>query len=150
MSQAEMNNEQEPVAPRANCVACNRKRILVVDDQPAVREVLRLVISYELPDCKVDLATNGAEAIDAFRKEHSGILLMDLHMPVMDGETAFHEIEKLCTLENYEMPSVVFCTGYEPPRGLCEAIMQNSLHGLLLKPILNETLITEVKKRMAA
>ena len=131
-------------------VACNRNRILIVDDQPTVRDVLRLVISYELPECKVDIAANGAEAVDGFRKNHNGIVLMDLNMPVMDGETAFHEIEKLCNREHYEMPSVVFCTGYEPPQGLCQAIRGNATHGLLLKPILNATLITEVKKRLAA
>lgn len=131
-------------------VECNKKRILIVDDQSSVRDVFKLVISYELPECQVDVAENGAEAVELFRKDHDGILLMDLHMPVMDGQTAFYEIEKLCHAENCQMPSVLFCTGYQPPAGLASVISNKDMHGLLLKPVSCETLVSEIRKRMAA
>lgn len=130
-------------------IECNRKRILVVDDQKAVRDVFKLIITYELPEYQVDLAENGAEAVELFKKEHDGILLMDLHMPVMDGQTAFYEIERICQAEHCRMPSVLFCTGYRPPNGF-NKVIENSLHGLLLKPVTDDMLVAEIRKRMAA
>jgi len=128
---------------------CDKHRILVVDDQKAIRDVFKMIITYELPECRVDLAQNGAEAVELFKKDHDGILLMDLHMPVMDGQTAFYEIEKICHTEYCRMPSVVFCTGYEPPNGL-NKVITNSPHCLLLKPVSGDRLIMEIRKRMAA
>jgi hypothetical protein len=68
----------------------------------------------------------------------------------MDGETAFHEIERICHAENCEMPSVLFCTGHQPPDGLNNVLTDDSAHGLLLKPISCETLVSEIRKRMPA
>ncbi len=127
---------------------CDRQRILIVDDQKAIRDVFKLVISCSLPACQVDMAEDGMQAVEIFKKEHDGILLMDLNMPVMDGKAAFHEIEKICQVENCQMPSVLFCTGYQSPAGPREIIQNNSLHGLLLKPVSGHTLITEIKKRL--
>ena len=51
---------------------CDRHRILVVDDEKAVRTVFLQIISYGLPDCRVDIAVNGVEAVEAFRSVHYG------------------------------------------------------------------------------
>lgn len=131
-------------------VSCDRNHILVVDDQLAIRDAFRRLIKFELPQCQVDVAENGAEAVRLFRRDHEGIVLMDLSMPVMDGESAFHEIQKICFMENCEMPSVIFCTGYQTPAGLVNVLSSREGHGLLLKPISCETLVSEIKKRMAA
>ena len=127
---------------------CDRRRVLIVDDESAIRDVFKLVVSYGIPDCRIDLAVNGAEAIDSFRAAHQGIILMDLHMPVMDGAKAFVEMRKLCESEGVEMPSVVFCTGYEPPSLVREAVRDNPAHELLRKPVANDTLIDVIKSKM--
>ncbi|OGV58847.1 MAG: hypothetical protein A2283_00685 [Lentisphaerae bacterium RIFOXYA12_FULL_48_11] len=144
-----INTDMVVSTAEASITECDKTRILVVDDQKTVRDVFKLLITYELPECRVDLAENGAEAVDLFKKEHDGILLMDLHMPVMDGQTAFHEIEKICMLEHCKMPAVLFCTGYQPPNGL-NKVIENSEHGLLLKPVSGDKLVAEIRKRMVA
>jgi len=141
-----MTDGNEEIIP----LACDKTRILVVDDQPSIRNVFKLLISSEMPGYQVDLAENGAQAVEFFQKDHECLLLMDLHMPVMDGETAFHEIEQICHQENREMPSVLFCTGYQPPHGLNEVLGINSIHSILIKPISGEKLINEIKKHIAA
>jgi CheY-like chemotaxis protein len=60
------------------------KRILVVDDNPAVREVLTDLLRGHY---HVAVAGNGAEALDALQERLPDGILLDLAMPVMDGWT---------------------------------------------------------------
>src|SRR5213592_4125219 len=62
----------------------NGMRILVVDDEPAVRESLRRALSLEGYD--VDLAADGAEALDAVAGHADpDAILLDVLMPRVDG-----------------------------------------------------------------
>ena len=87
---------------------CTPRRVLIVDDEKGIRDVFLAVVSYGLPDCRVDLAVNGAEAVENFRTAHQDVLVMDLNMPVMNGLDAFAEIRKICDEEKWAMPAVVF------------------------------------------
>src|SRR4051812_22824630 len=64
--------------------------ILVVDDDRAMRLVLRRVMEQE--GYRVVEATDGEEAVAAFIDHHPNIVLMDGMMPAMDGFTACAEI----------------------------------------------------------
>lgn len=67
-------------------------QILVVDDHPLLREGIRALIGSQ-PDLKVVAeASNGREAIEAFRTHQPDITLMDLQMPGMDGVDAIISI----------------------------------------------------------
>lgn len=127
---------------------CDRHRILVVDDEDAIVRLFRLILSSALPEVEVGVATNGVEAVKAFGEKHHGVLLMDLHMPVMDGRTAFDEISKLCEARNWEMPSVLFCTGFVPSDAVRKLIADSSKHSLLKKPVSGKTLVEAVKARL--
>jgi CheY-like chemotaxis protein len=135
-------------SPEGGAAPSDMKRILLVDDEKTILRVFRLVLSGPLPECRIDLANNGAEAVDAFSAGHHGVLLMDLHMPVMDGQTAFMEIQKLCDARNWMMPSIAFCTGFAPPASLSRLIAQGQRHGLLLKPVRNDVLVEAIRSRL--
>jgi CheY-like chemotaxis protein len=130
--------------------ACDRKKVLLVDDEESIRKLFRMIVSQELPGCQVDMAGNGLEALEAFSKGHHAVLLMDLHMPVMDGPSAFGEIERLCSVRDWEMPSVVFCTGFAPPDSVMSVVQANQAHGLLLKPVTSEVLVATIQTRLKA
>ena len=117
----------------------------MVDDEESIRALFQVILAEELPGRRVDLAVNGQEALDSFRALHHAVLLMDLHMPVMDGHRAFCEIENLCRKGNWEMPAFVFCTGYAPPDELVNAIGGSSRHCLLFKPVSTDTLVGAVR-----
>lgn len=129
-------------------VPCEKGRLLVVDDEKGIRLVFQQIVAYGLPDCRVDLAVNGAEAVEAFRAVHYSLVLMDLHMPVMDGETAFHKIQEICTTDGWEMPAVVFCTGYDPSPNLRQIVSNSDLHYLLRKPVANDVLVDVLRSRL--
>ncbi len=68
------------------------KRILVVEDQPDNRQIIRDMLvdtGYEIVE-----AENGQEALAAIAKERPDLILMDIQLPVMDGYAATRHIKK--------------------------------------------------------
>jgi CheY-like chemotaxis protein len=69
-------------------------KVLVVDDTPTNRQILRVFLSKL--GYRVDLASDGAEAVERFLVDSPDIVLMDVMMPVMDGYAAARIIKKAC------------------------------------------------------
>jgi len=63
-------------------------KVLSVDDHPLVRDGVRLALHQENDMQLVAEASNGLEALAAFRKFRPTVTLMDLKMPLMDGMEA--------------------------------------------------------------
>jgi CheY-like chemotaxis protein/glyoxylase-like metal-dependent hydrolase (beta-lactamase superfamily II) len=61
----------------------DKPRILVADDDPAVRRVLETVLSQD--GYEVVAVTNGNEALDAARAESFNLVMLDVQMPDLDG-----------------------------------------------------------------
>lgn len=70
----------------------NAIRILTVDDHVTFREGIAAVLRNEKDLVLVAEATNGREAIDQFRAYRPDVVLMDLQMPIMDGNDAIRAI----------------------------------------------------------
>jgi cyclic di-GMP phosphodiesterase len=71
------------VAYRHPPIAQPAGRILIVDDEPAVRHFSRLVLQAEGLPC--DEAANGAEGLKALQGSRYDLILLDIDMPVMNG-----------------------------------------------------------------
>jgi EAL domain-containing protein (putative c-di-GMP-specific phosphodiesterase class I)/CheY-like chemotaxis protein len=61
----------------------DRPRILVADDDPSIRTLFR--ISLERAGFEVIQASNGGDAMELARSAHVAVMLLDLHMPGVDG-----------------------------------------------------------------
>jgi signal transduction histidine kinase len=68
-------------------------RVLVVDDHPINREVAQLLLTAA--GCEVSTCDNGVAAVEAARTGGIDLILMDIHMPVMDGFAASRAIRGL-------------------------------------------------------
>lgn len=66
------------------------KRILVVDDDPDIRD--NLAESLRASGYQVELAANGVEAIQAILRSRPDAMLLDMMMPVMDGASVMRAI----------------------------------------------------------
>jgi DNA-binding response OmpR family regulator len=69
------------------------QRLLLVDDEPRIRRVLRLALEDE--DYQVLEATNGAEALAAVRREPPDVVLLDLMLPDQHGFSVCREIRRI-------------------------------------------------------
>jgi DNA-binding NarL/FixJ family response regulator len=94
----------------------NKKRTLIVDDYPVVREVLRSLLSSHQDFDIVGEAGDGLEAIELVGELHPDLVLMDMSMPRMDGMTAIREIKKkwpktlVMAFTVHKSPEYVFAT----------------------------------------
>lgn len=66
------------------------RKILVVEDDPSLRTVIRLVL--EQADYEVDEASNGRVALDLLERELPDLILLDAKMPVLGGAELIGEI----------------------------------------------------------
>ena len=72
-----------PVATPADRQASERPLVLVVEDDPEVRQMLEMLLRLEMYD--VAMAANGLQALELMRQRLPCAILLDLMMPVMDG-----------------------------------------------------------------
>jgi excisionase family DNA binding protein len=103
-----------------------RPRILVVDDEQAVRDLLAKTLT--MADYDVDSADDGPSALDRMRAVEYDLLITDLKMPGMDGLSVIREARKLATDLR-----VIIITGYSTEASAIEAI-NLGVSGYLTKP----------------
>jgi CheY-like chemotaxis protein len=100
-----------------------RKRILVVDDQQAVRDAIVLLLG--LDDHTVIEAEDGAAALELFRRDHFDLVITDFEMPIMKGNELAARIKKLSPLQ-----PVLMITAYAEHLRCSD----NPVDGILDKP----------------
>ena len=83
----------ESIANTSPPRAAKRARVLVAEDNPVNQEVMREFLTSE--NCDVVIAGDGVAALEAMQTERIDIVLMDIHMPRMDGIEAVGEIRAL-------------------------------------------------------
>ena len=69
------------------------RRVLVVDDDYDLAQLLRDVLTYE--NCEVEIASNGMEAMDRLRTGDYDAVICDLMMPRVDGEALYNDVVRL-------------------------------------------------------
>ncbi len=75
-----------------------RERILVVDDEPDIRDILRLTLEAE--GYEVHEATNGQEAMTLVHRLNPHLVLLDFKMPILDGQQVCQRMKKDILLQH--------------------------------------------------
>ena len=68
------------------------EKILVVDDEISIRQILEMRLSIR--GYEVFLAANGEDALDLFKKEQPDLVILDIMLPKIDGYEVCSEIRK--------------------------------------------------------
>jgi signal transduction histidine kinase/ActR/RegA family two-component response regulator len=116
-------------------------RILLVDDHPINRQVAALFLRpYNM---RIVEAVNGAEALNALKAEPFDLVLLDMHMPVMDGPAAIKAIR--ASGEAWADIPVIALTA-DAMSGDRERYLAMGMTGYLSKPLAERDLLTEIAR----
>ena len=129
-------------------VTSGDNRVLVVDDEECIVNIFSSIIKLAFSDVQVDIASNGRQAMECFRNQRHKLLLLDIHMPVMDGISLYSAIQECCDKEQTDMPDIIFCTGFAPPGRMKKILDANPDIGFLPKPVSPDDLVGAVKSRL--
>ncbi|WP_409259559.1 response regulator [Pseudomonas sp. KCJK9009] len=129
---------EHPLAIPAITQEQGRARILLVEDNPVNQLVAKGMLAKL--GCQVQLATQGAEALELLAREEFDLVLMDCNMPVMDGYEASRRIRQSGRWP--ELPIVALTANAMPEeRERCRAAGMNDY---LAKPFRREELLALV------
>ncbi len=117
----------------------NPIRLLIVDDHPVVRDGLRGMFSGDANYAVVGEAADGAAAVALAERLRPDVILMDLHMPGMDGVSAIRELMKFDA-----PPRVLVLTTYDQENDVLPAIEAGAT-GYLLKDAPRDELMRAVR-----
>jgi CheY-like chemotaxis protein/anti-sigma regulatory factor (Ser/Thr protein kinase) len=116
-------------------------RILLVDDHPINRQVASLFLRPF--NMRIVEAVNGQEALDALKREPFDIVLLDMHMPVMDGPTTIATIR--AGTESWRGIPVIALTA-DAMSGDRERYLAMGMTGYLSKPLAERDLLSEISR----
>jgi len=110
------------------------KKVLIVDDFPAMRHSIQVLMSAKGYDATE--ANNGLEALSVLEKESFDLIITDLVMPEMDG---FDLCEKVKSNKNYKNIPVIILSTQKDVRFIMKALKLGA-DDYLVKPIESELL----------
>ncbi len=118
-----------------------RNRILVVDDDPLIRGSIYEMLRSRRYD--VEMASDGAEALDHLRRRSFQLVLADWKMPQVDGMALLGQIRR-----NHPEVNVILITGFGNISSAVEAIRQGAFD-YLTKPIQPDELETTIQRALS-
>jgi two-component system, NtrC family, nitrogen regulation response regulator NtrX len=114
-----------------------RKKILVIDDEVAIRQSLRMVLEYEGYECVE--AASGPEGIEVLRRESPDAVLLDIKMPGMDG------LEVLAAVRSRDaLTPLLIISGHGDIPTAVEAIHKGA-YDFIEKPLESERVLTALR-----
>jgi signal transduction histidine kinase/ActR/RegA family two-component response regulator len=119
----------------------SKLRVLLVDDHPINRQIASLFLRPF--NMRIVEAVNGAEALAALERETFDIVLLDMHMPVMDGPTAIARIR--ASGQPWAKTTVIALTA-DAMSGDRERYLAMGMDGYLSKPLAERDLLSEIAR----
>lgn len=125
-SQRPRHVRSTPGPSRVAAPAAGRPRVLVVDDEASIRDLLAKTLA--LAEYDIDMAADGRSALERLRIIPYDLLITDLKMPGVDGLTVIKEARRL----KADIP-VIIITGFSTEASAIEAV-NLGVSGYLTKP----------------
>ena len=130
-------------ATAAPATRSGRMRILVVDDEASIRDLLSKTLA--LAEYDVDTAPDGATALDRVRENSTyNLLIADLKMPGMDGLSLIRQVKQL----KADLP-VIIITGFSTESSAIDAV-NLGVTGYLTKPFRVPQVLAAAAKALGA
>ena len=134
--------DRPAAAAPATPVRSTRQRVLVVDDEASIRDLLSKTLA--LAEYDVDTAPDGTSALDRMRQFNYDLLIADLKMPGMDGLTLIRQAKRI----KADLP-VIIITGFSTESSAIEAV-NLGVAGYLTKPFRVPQVLAAASKALGA
>ncbi len=121
------------------------EKILIVDDDPDMRDALTIIL--ESQDYEIVTAQDGLEALAALRAEKPDLMLLDLLMPKMDGFAVLKELQDGRWAKYRNIPIVVLSSVREEAsrrRYELETALELKVDDYVEKPVSPDVLLKRV------
>jgi two-component system chemotaxis response regulator CheY len=115
-------------------------RVLTVDDSVSLRRLVAATLTQAGHD--VTEASNGAEGLEAAKKNTFNLVISDLNMPIMDGLTFIKHVRGLAPYKF--TPILVLTTEMDPEKK--KSAKDAGATGWIVKPFDPEQLLTTIRK----
>ena len=119
-----------------------RHRVLVVDDEASIRDLLSKTLA--LAEYDVETAPDGASALDRMRGAMYDLLIADLKMPGMDGLSLIRQVKRI----RADLP-IIIITGFSTEDSAIEAV-NLGVAGYLTKPFRVPQVLAAAAKALGA
>ena len=124
-------------------VACLLKKVLVVDDETDIAEVVKQ--GLELQGIQVDAFNDPQRALEHFKPDTYDVVVLDVRMPRMNGFQLYREIMK-----RDDKTKVLFITAFEEsPEEFRKAFPELDTHRFMKKPFTISKLKERIMQRIA-
>ncbi len=114
--------------------------ILVVDDEPDIRESLKDLIESQMREAKVYTAASGKEALALLSKQSVDLIISDFRMPGMDGLEFLTRCRDLLP----EIPRILI-TAYPALDAAMRAINEAQIQNFLTKPVMPDAFMQAIR-----
>lgn len=115
------------------------QKILIVEDEQAISNVMQTILSEEFPDYDVSVALDGMEAYKRIEKEEFALILSDIKMPRMSGTELLHKTIKL-----YPDATVILISAFGDIETAVGSLKEGA-YDFISKPIDMNRLLTSVR-----
>jgi len=115
-------------------------RVLCADDHPLIRKGIASILANEADTLLVAEASNGREAVELFRTHKPDVVLLDLHMPELDGVAAAKII-----IQEYPDARIIALTSYDGDQEIYRAL-DAGVRGYLLKEMVHTEVLRAIRR----
>jgi DNA-binding response OmpR family regulator len=117
-----------------------KPKILVIEDEASIQTALSIILKNE--DYRVIVANNGVEGIALAEKGRPDLVILDLLMPKLDGQTMLHTLREQTWGKT--IPVIIY-TNIENSRSITETLQDGATHYLIKADTSAQDLLGTVK-----
>lgn len=116
-----------------------RQHVLVVDDEPDIREALKATIEAYLENVDVFTSCSGNRAVEFLKDQKVHLIITDYRMPGMDGIEFLHQAREICP----DTPRIMI-TAYPDVDLAIRALRESQITNFIPKPLRRENIVVVV------
>ena len=114
-------------------------KILVVDDEPYICDVMRRIL--EIGDYRVSTTTDGKTALELVKEDGPDVVLLDLMMPGMDGREVCRRVREIAPETR-----IIYFTGTVEFDASQSKILSREADAVILKPATSKIILSTISK----